>query len=342
MSSTSMSRNQFNAIMKQLAQLGKRPPAGVARARRRPTRQSRRNSRVTRRAPAAVGSVVRPYISTQTRGDTTVLTGCEYFQIQPGAVGVRLALPFSPTLWAGKRTTPLVAQYSSFRPYTITMHWVTASATSVSGTVSVGCLFDDAEIASYTHTSIPSLAGGFTTAAWMNHHMSVRLATHLRTNTYPTQAIGSDDVPLVILVSVDDASISGYLALEFKLAVHNPVLGRSMSPTLTSQSINLTLQAVEGDNVTFTMPTLENLKVGDSLTLCTVSTPALRASTDALTGWQDFWSSVSKFLVKVVSVTQTVIQVVGVISELAALVRTSDAVGSVGSAMLLGYGELDF
>lgn len=180
-------------------------------------------------------------------------------------------IPFSPTKWTGTRTKSLLQTYGSFRPRRIQMSFQPSVATSVSGVVAVGTVFNGNRIdltadANTNIANICSLANGVMSQIYKPTSIPVRLGTALSRNSYPTTLVDEDDIPFWIVTQSSVAS-PGFIILSGIMSVHNPMniiessvggsfVGSISRPTETEENTILTSTTI-----------IPGLTVGDSVKL---------------------------------------------------------------------------
>lgn len=312
-------KNDIKNVNKRINAINIAPSRSVSKSNRR--RPRRGNRAVERFAPAAIGAVEAPYVKMRTlRSGETQIEFLEFFPLADVAeTGLAAIVPVSPTLWAGKRTGAIVAQYTSFRPIMLRVGYVTSSPTTTSGTVAVGTLFDDAEIVSSEHMVIAALKGGFITSAWQSHWTQVRLGTSLRTNTYPTDNIGHDDIPCVVVCSRENVMTTGYIGVHAIMTLHNPTVGLRTMPKFQSQTILATPTFVTDTQMRVTLPAPSNVGIGDKLAFFVNG--AGSATTYGF--WGNVWNGIKRIVGVVESVAEGILTVMFYL-ELAGIVALAD------------------
>lgn len=201
-----------------------------------PRRNTRRRYRPRRfyrtRAPAAFGGVISPFQRQYTtRSGAVHLTSAEVFAVT--AVNGEIlccSLPFTPSKWRDTRTCAIVSTYASFRPLRVKITWQPSLGTNTAGSITFGTVFAGTSIAYNTNddamASLLTTNGGFQTTIWQPTSRVIRLATHLRANSFPTNTLSSDDIPFWILASCTSslpAGVLGYLVVTSTISLTNPI-----------------------------------------------------------------------------------------------------------------------
>lgn len=199
------------------------------------TRQRRRLNRARNylrfnrsTVPVAYGYNTSTYAQLYQQNGNTFIRGREIFHVTVAQGAVDLMIPVSPAKWIGTRTATLCSTFTSFRPMQLEIRWQPTIPTSVTGTMSVGTVFDGAAINLPTKdaalVALPVTNGGFCTNVWKDCQRGVQLGTSLRANLFPLYQVDPDDVPLWVLCATDAVGEGnlGNLVIEYAFRLHNP------------------------------------------------------------------------------------------------------------------------
>lgn len=225
------------------------------------------NSRRQLALPAAYQSVYTSNSYLMTRRSVTNLVVNEVFPIETTETnGFSWVLPICPTKWINTRASVLAGTYSSHRPIRIRVTWMPAVGTTATGSVSFGTVFDGARVSYNTandlHTLLPATPGGFLTSAWCPKSTFIPLGKNLRANTFPMYEVSDDDIPLWLLLHLDNANIKGVIKISAEFSLHNPI--NNIATPAAAGSVTLT--ATNADNSTSaTFTSNQSYSVGDML-----------------------------------------------------------------------------
>lgn len=243
------------------------------RARNNRRRFSRRQMR-TAPQPYAYGISLNSEARLNQRGTSASLSTREIFQVKPQANGLSYMLPMCPTKWSGTRTAQLAATYSAHRPLALRISWYPSVATSTSGSVAIGTMFDGARFTgadsswSYLSRQLASSNGGFITTLWKSCSSTVNTGRNLRANTFPLYEVQDDDIPFWILVAAncDVSDFIGYLVVETLFTLRNPISCAQALPSSGAGIATFTHKEATSTAAASTIMTMEAADVHATLT----------------------------------------------------------------------------
>lgn len=181
------------------------------------------------------------------RDGSATLTTREIFPVSSQPAGLSLMLPMTPTKWAGTRSASLSQTYASHRPLHCVVSWEPAVGTSTSGSIAVGTVFagarlpNDSDSFNSLANALAATNGGFMTSIWNPSTKPINLGRNLRANQFPLFEVSADDIPFWICVATSDTSGNqiGYLTVETKFTLRNPLVGSFASPVIGSGEVSI-------------------------------------------------------------------------------------------------------
>lgn len=229
----------------------KRSTTGSKKSNKSSARRIRSTQRRVVSVPAAYASRSSAHSAISRRNGKVTLRAREIFPVS----GVFM-LPCTPSKWTSTRTSVIACTYSAFRPKYVRLTWIPSCGTNISGTVTIGTVFDGARADnSLSETSLLASNGGFQTQLYHEAFKRVELGTNLRSNNFPLFETSMDDIPfwIVVKTNTSDNVQFGSLQVEATFDLKNPIYN-TVAPTSGSARASITKETV--DDVTTTYMTI--------------------------------------------------------------------------------------
>lgn len=185
---------------------------------------------VYRPIPSAYASRVRPRFNMRSKDSSGVrVEGCDLVYTPEikiaNSSGIFCMIPANPAYWRGTRVATIASTYMSYRPIFMRVHYIPDVATSVSGSVAMGTLWDSPLPSENLNSSLVTSNGGVLTTAYNKTSTTIALGTNLTRNLYNMQgALSQDSNPFMIVAASSlGAIVPGSLYLEYTYEFKNPV-----------------------------------------------------------------------------------------------------------------------
>lgn len=189
-----------------------------------------------RTIPAGFSYRTTSYAQVRQGADGPYLVFREIFPINLKETGLSALIPFSPTKWKGTRACNLAANYTGYRPLSVSVQWQPSVGTSESGNIAFGTCFDGSRLAVNTWENLsqmlPATNGGFMVTMWQPTSSRITCGTNLRDNLFPTYQINEDEIPFWMMVAGSKKlDAAGYLIVNASISLKNPTNGQADPPT---------------------------------------------------------------------------------------------------------------
>lgn len=215
-------------------------------------RQITRSAPVTRRRgiPVASSFSTSNYATLKSGSSSATLVSKEIFPVSASPTGLSFMIPMTPTKWSGTRTCALSYTYASHRPLACRVYWEPAVSTATPGSVAIGTVFAGARLPNDSDgwnsisRSLASTNGGFISTIWDHHASTIDCGRNLRANQFPLYDIQPDDIPFwICLATSATTGMIGYLVIETKFTLRNPLSGAMAQPVTGAGDLTFTHDA---------------------------------------------------------------------------------------------------
>lgn len=185
--------------------------------------------------PSAEGTTKGSYFKSYSNGNNMTVIGKDLVYASPGSSvsntpsdGAAFAIiPANPCYWSGTRIAQVAAGFQHYKPVKLSFEYVPQVATTQSGTVYMGTLWDTAVPDSALQQSLLSSNGGMSTQVYngcvSNVHLSGNLPQSLFECGGNMSSQKANPFQFIAVTSGAGDVVPGYFYVSYEYVLHNPI-----------------------------------------------------------------------------------------------------------------------